>query len=501
MVGSVAPASGGSSGDVGSIGSSGLTSFDLGGIAPNGGGPAPTGTGDLGAAGLSPIGSSGLTAFGPPGGPSEAAKLDRYNDLVQQNWDQLDAARRDNEALSKSIAEIGPPITTPSFTAQPLDPASFALPPTPGFALPPPPGLGPLPMPAFTGQPLGAGPLVPPPPAVSTFIIPEAAGGPAAPPVTPTVMAPDALASPVTRPDIPAPPAPVDPFAPLAAGGLGLTAPAGDGVAASAVPETAAPTEVPNLLGRVGERIGDNFTQAFSTPLGPGEAYRDFVSPLTTPTGYGAFDAVAQPIYNGALIGVPSLLDAAGRTIGAAYSSLVDGGTEVLTSAGMDRSSAERLGRDLKAMPEAFAGSPLALKGPRVAPPQPVTVYRVEGAGNRRIELGESGSVDIPPVYTRGGAERNLYLNFGKDQRAQEFLEQRLGQFPDSEVRSFQVPQSFLDELRATAVPEAQRSLHPDRPVIADPTRASDQFGLSGDQIERLRGVIIPGTGLRRSGP
>ena len=124
-----------------------------------------------------------------------------------------------------------------------------------------------------------------------------------------------------------------------------------------------------------------------------------------------------------------------------------------------------------------------------------VTVFRVEGAGNERIVLGGNGGVDIPEVLVRSGEERNLFLNFGDEARAQEFLQQRLAQFSDSAIKAFDVPKSFLDDLRMTAVPQAIRGQFPNRPVIADPTKANDQFGLSRLQIEQLRKVIVQGTG------
>ncbi|OXI15699.1 LysM peptidoglycan-binding domain-containing protein [Burkholderia sp. AU15512] len=130
--------------------------------------------------------------------------------------------------------------------------------------------------------------------------------------------------------------------------------------------------------------------------------------------------------------------------------------------------------------------------------PSTVTVYRVEGAGNRRLFIDEAtGSVTIPPVLANKGRgdERNLYLNFGDEARAQEFLAQRLQQFPDNTIKSFEVPKSFVQQLRASAVEEAKRPLNPGKPVIADPTKASNQFGLSREQIEQLRNVIVPGTG------
>jgi len=135
--------------------------------------------------------------------------------------------------------------------------------------------------------------------------------------------------------------------------------------------------------------------------------------------------------------------------------------------------------------------------GRAVANNETVRVFRVEGGGNQRLLLDEAGNVDIPQVFTNKGRgpERNLYLNFGDEARAQQFLEQRLQQFPDNTIKSFEVPKSFLDELRTNAVPEIERSLYPNRPVIADPTKASNQFGLTAEQLQKLRQVIIPGSG------
>lgn len=138
------------------------------------------------------------------------------------------------------------------------------------------------------------------------------------------------------------------------------------------------------------------------------------------------------------------------------------------------------------------AAGPASLAG---AADETVTVYRVEGEGNQRVLIDSNGNVEIPEVFTRAGSERNLYLNFGDEARAQQFLQQRLEQFPDNSIKSFEVQKSFLDELRGTAVDEQSRSLYPDRPVIADPTKASDQFGLSAQQIGQLRNNIVPGSG------
>lgn len=130
--------------------------------------------------------------------------------------------------------------------------------------------------------------------------------------------------------------------------------------------------------------------------------------------------------------------------------------------------------------------------------PSTVTVYRVEEAGNRRLFVDEAtGRVTIPPVLANKGRgdERNLYLDFGDEAHAQDFLAQGLQQFPDKTIKSFEVPKSFVQKLRASVVEEAKRPLSAGKPVIADPTKARNQFGLSREKIEQLRNIIVPETG------
>jgi len=121
---------------------------------------------------------------------------------------------------------------------------------------------------------------------------------------------------------------------------------------------------------------------------------------------------------------------------------------------------------------------------------QSVTVYRVEGAGNTRVMIGEEGQVAIV-----GNDKRMLFMNFGDKARAQEFLAKRLAQGHDDAIKSFKVERDFYAELREEAVPMAQSRSFPGRPIIVDETRAADQYGLRPEQIEALRDAILQGTG------
>ena len=205
---------------------------------------------------------------------------------MQQNTAQLAANGQRNADLSQAAGAMKPP----SFTAQPLDTAPFAPPPQ-HFAAPLP---TPRPLPAFTGQPLAGGFTPPSPTTPAPTLPPEAGPAPAAPgiadlpaplppaPSTPSAMAPDALASPVTRPDIPAPTAEVDPFAPVARGGLGLTPPAAPGVTAftgtpavaperpAVTPETRSGPEAASI----GGQVEDGLIEAAQTAGEAGIGYR-----------------------------------------------------------------------------------------------------------------------------------------------------------------------------------------------------------------------------------
>ncbi|HKQ03869.1 MAG TPA: hypothetical protein VJ464_01960, partial [Blastocatellia bacterium] len=118
-----------------------------------------------------------------------------------------------------------------------------------------------------------------------------------------------------------------------------------------------------------------------------------------------------------------------------------------------------------------------------------IQVFRVEGNINTRILIGDAGEVGVQ-------GENTLFLNFGDEARAAEFLAQRAGQnLEGAAIKSFQVPKTFLEEMQATAVPERLARQFLDRPFIVDAAKAANQFGLRTPQIERLRSVIVQGTG------
>jgi hypothetical protein len=138
-------------------------------------------------------------------------------------------------------------------------------------------------------------------------------------------------------------------------------------------------------------------------------------------------------------------------------------------------------------------GQILASALTRLATPGTVRVYRVESNYNQRVIVDHStGAVSLI-------GDDVLHVNFGSAARAEEFLTRYLARgWEGSTIRSFEVPASFLDDLRAIAVPQRLARQFPNRPYICDATRAPDQFGLTPQQIEALQRAIIQGTGAQR---
>ncbi|WP_275899911.1 hemagglutinin repeat-containing protein [Pectobacterium brasiliense] len=159
-----------------------------------------------------------------------------------------------------------------------------------------------------------------------------------------------------------------------------------------------------------------------------------------------------------------------------------------LMDKGISREVAEGLSFGMRTVHglAAIGGAVYGMKGPNA-----VTVYRVEGIPNTRIVIGDNGQVRITGSTT-------LYLNFGDKARALEFFEKRGIQNMDgATIKTFEVPHSVLDDLRKTAVKESVARLpeNKGKPVIADPTKAKDQYGIRPEKLKELQDKIIQGTG------
>ena len=90
-------------------------------------------------------------------------------------------------------------------------------------------------------------------------------------------------------------------------------------------------------------------------------------------------------------------------------------------------------------------------------------------------------------------------MNFGDRKRAIQYLEQKVGQnLPGAQVKTFTVPKSVVDDLKKRAVPEKKvRVADPNKlqPVIADPTKAKNQFGIRPHDFRDFENKIIKGSG------
>jgi len=120
----------------------------------------------------------------------------------------------------------------------------------------------------------------------------------------------------------------------------------------------------------------------------------------------------------------------------------------------------------------------------------------VEGTGNQRLVIDPAGPVDILIVTDTKGIERTFFLNFGQEERAQQFLQVRQSQGHLYDViKSFEIAEEFLQKLRQEAILESEvAQFGRTRPVRVD-MEFPDQFGLRPQQIEELRNAIIQGTG------
>lgn len=118
-----------------------------------------------------------------------------------------------------------------------------------------------------------------------------------------------------------------------------------------------------------------------------------------------------------------------------------------------------------------------------------VTVFRVEGAPNAHFMIDEIGNVALAP------GNKTVWLNFGQEGRALSYLDRKVADgLPDAHLKTFEVDQLFLDEIRATAVPENIARRNPSAPIISrDPF--PDQYGLRPDHLQQMMGYVYQGSG------
>ncbi|PWK72153.1 RHS repeat-associated protein [Streptomyces sp. CG 926] len=125
-----------------------------------------------------------------------------------------------------------------------------------------------------------------------------------------------------------------------------------------------------------------------------------------------------------------------------------------------------------------------------------VTVYRkqTEHPLSQRVHIDANGNVTID-------GNNHLYVNMSGDLRHTVEFRGDSGQ-----IVAFDVPKSFVDDIRTHAVPQEQpdglgftkqewKQVKQVYPEISDPTRGTDLYGLPGEVIEKMRKAIIPGSG------
>lgn len=114
-------------------------------------------------------------------------------------------------------------------------------------------------------------------------------------------------------------------------------------------------------------------------------------------------------------------------------------------------------------------------------------VFRVEGPGNARLGIDGAGNVSVQ-------GDQTLFLNFGDEARAQAFLAKRLAQGHEgTTIRSFDVPNSYVDSIRWRAVPESM--VRGNSVFQVDVGQTSGSYGLRGSELPGPRCAIIPGSG------
>ncbi|MEU3983947.1 putative T7SS-secreted protein [Streptomyces sp. NPDC026672] len=148
--------------------------------------------------------------------------------------------------------------------------------------------------------------------------------------------------------------------------------------------------------------------------------------------------------------------------------------------------------------PAAYVRNPLTWSDHLgLAPDQcTVTVYRKQTQHplSQRVHVDENGNVTVT-------GNNQLYVNMSGD--IKHTIEFR---GDGGQIVSFEVPKGFVEDIRREAVPQKQpdglgftkqewKQLKKYYPEISDPTMGPDLYGLPGDVIEKMRKVIIPGSG------
>lgn len=145
--------------------------------------------------------------------------------------------------------------------------------------------------------------------------------------------------------------------------------------------------------------------------------------------------------------------------------------------------------RGARALDAATDGGRIAGEAVESGVPDTVRVFRVESPANARLDISPAGDVTVK-------GDNMLFLNFGDEARAHQFLDQRLAQgHQDTVIKSFDVPRGYAESVSARALPESM-ARQPDATIIhVDTTKTPSSYGLRSSEFPELQRSIIPGSG------
>ncbi|WP_419995967.1 RHS repeat-associated core domain-containing protein [Streptomyces boninensis] len=161
--------------------------------------------------------------------------------------------------------------------------------------------------------------------------------------------------------------------------------------------------------------------------------------------------------------------------------------------------SPDPLGLEPALNPMAYVHNPHLWADPLGLAPCTVTVYRKQSDHplSQRVKIGPNGEVSIT-------GKGHLYVNMSGDIRhTRDFRSAEEGY---QEIVAFDVPKSYVDQIRRTAVPQQNppglgftddewRQMKKISPEISDPTKGDDLYGIPRSMLPELRDAIIPGSG------
>ncbi|MFI0905802.1 RHS repeat-associated core domain-containing protein [Streptomyces sioyaensis] len=149
--------------------------------------------------------------------------------------------------------------------------------------------------------------------------------------------------------------------------------------------------------------------------------------------------------------------------------------------------------------PATYVHNPHTWADPLGLSPDYITVYRkqTDHPGSQRIKIGPNGEVTLQ-------GKQSLYVNMSDD--IKHTTEYRSGQSRPDEIVAFDMPKSYLEKVRETAVPQGApdgwegtkqdwKKFKSDKPEISDPTKGPDLYGIPAKLLDDFAANIKPNSG------